>query len=125
MKTLRLFTISILVVLVLSVWAPFPVYAQPLTSANTVTLNVDLATIKFAKLTANNHTGGSLYISLVGNQTYRFATSKQGKTIFKDIKPGKYTITLTTSACPGKLTFKRTFKANGNIGLPNVFCRHK
>lgn len=123
MKTLRLFTIALLAVLVMSTWAPFPAYAQPSVSANTVTLNVDLTVVKLARLTANNHTGGSLYISLVGAQSYRFATSKQGKTVFKDIKPGKYTVTLTTSACRGKLTFKRNFKANGNVGLPNVFCR--
>ncbi len=126
MKTLRLFTIALLAVLVMSTWAPFPAYAQPSGAANSVTLNVDLATtVKLAKLTANNHTGGNLYISLVGAQSYRFVASKQGKTVFKDIKPGKYTVTLTTSACQGKLTFKRNFKANGNVGLPNVFCRKK
>jgi len=126
MKTLRLFTIAILTALVLSSWAPMPAYAQPTVSANTVTLNIDLATSKLGKLTANNHTGGYLYISLVGSQqSYRFVASKQGKTVFKDIKPGKYMVTLTTSACPGKLTYKRNIKAGGNASLPQVVCRKK
>jgi hypothetical protein len=47
MKTLRLFTIAMLAVLVISTWAPFPAYAQPSVSSPD-TLIGDLAAAKLA-----------------------------------------------------------------------------
>src|SRR5689334_10886523 len=107
MKTLRLFTIAVLTVLVMSTWAPFPVHAQPST---TTTMNFDLATVKLAKLRVTNKTGGTLYVKFTGTNnpnSYWFAAPKQGKTTFTPatIKPGKYTITVTSSGCGGSLTY--------------------
>jgi hypothetical protein len=123
MKTLRLFTIAVLAVLVMSTWAPFPVYAQPST---TTTVNFDLATVKLAKLRVTNKTGGTLYVKFTSaTNNYFFAAPKQGKTTFTPatIKPGKYTITVTSSGCGGSLTYHK--KVNGGIvGLPTIVCRH-
>jgi hypothetical protein len=125
MKSLRLFTIVLLAILVISTWSPAPAYAkQPdTTSAASGSLTIDLAKTKLAKLRVDNHTGGTLYISLSGPKSYHFATSKQGKTIFQNIEPGKYTFTVTSSACGGKLTYKRTMK--GTTSLKPVICKKK
>ena len=122
MKTLRLFTIALLTVLVMSTWAPFPAYAQS-SAANVVN-----ATVKLAKLRVSNKTGGTLYISFKGvnnPNNYWFAATKQGNTTFTPatIKPGKYTITVTSSGCSGQLTYHRKVKG-GTIILPTIVCRH-
>ena len=120
MKTLRLFTIALLMVLVMSTWAPFPAYAQPST---TTTVS---ATVKLAKLRVSNKTGGTLYVKLQSpTNSYFFSATKQGNTTFTPatIKPGKYTITVSSSACGGTLTYHK--KVNGGIvGLPTIVCRH-
>src|SRR5215207_2267184 len=101
MKTLRWFTIVLVAVLVLSTWPAAPAYAKPFGSTSTsTTLVIDLAKTKLAKLRVNNRTGGTLYISFSGERSYSFSTSEQGKTTFDPvIQPGKYQITVTTSAC--------------------------
>ncbi len=122
MKTLRLFTLVLVAVLLFSTWVP--VYAKP---ANTGPTNsVDLAGgTKLAALRVINKTGGALYVSLSGTRSYSFSTGAQGKTTFAAvIVPGKYTITVRTSACGGQLTFKRNVKG-GTVGLPAVICRRK
>jgi len=119
MKTLRLFTIVILAVLVLSSWAPAPVYAK-----GSDTLVVDLAKIKLARLRVTNKTGGTLYIKFSGAYSYSFAATSQGKTTFETvIQPGKYTITATSSACSGQLTYHKKVKG-GTVSLPPIVCRH-
>jgi hypothetical protein len=125
MKTLRLFTIAVLAALVISTWAPFPAYAQPSTAASedTVSLVIELKETKLAKLTVDNRTGGTLYVSLSGPRNYNFSTSKKGKTTFKDIEPGKYTITVRASSCSGSLSYKRNIK--GNASLKAFVCRNK
>lgn len=125
MKTLRLFTIMMLIVLVLSMWTPAPVYAKQSVSASTSTasLVVDLAKVKLARLRVNNRTGGTLYVRFSGERSYSFAASSQGKTTFASIiQPGKYTITVTASACNGQLTFRRKVKG-GTISLPAFVCK--
>ena len=125
MKTLRLFTIMMLIVLVVSMWTPAPVYAKQLgsTSTSTTSLVVDLAKVKLARLRVNNKTGGTLYVRFSGERSYSFATSSQGKTTFATIiQPGKYTITVTASACSGHLTFKRKVKG-GTVSLPAFVCK--
>ncbi len=127
MKTLRLFTIIMLAGLVLSTWAPAPVYAKQAntTSSSSNTLVVDLAKTKLARLRVNNKTGGTLYVSFSGERGYSFSTSNQGKTTFESvIQPGKYTITVTASTCNGQLTFRRKVKG-GTVSLPGFSCRHK
>lgn len=125
MKTLRLFTIMMLIVLVLSMWTPAPVYAKQSVSASTSTASpvVDLAKVKLARLRVNNRTGGTLYVRFSGERSYSFAASSQGKTTFASIiQPGKYTITVTASACNGQLTFRRKVKG-GTISLPAFVCK--
>ena len=124
MKTLRFFTIIMLVVLVLSCWAPAPVYAKQ-TSAPLNSPALILAKTKLARLRVNNKTGGILYIRFSGTRSYSFSTGSQGKTTFASIiQPGKYTITVTTSACSGHLTYKRKVKG-GTVSLPPFVCRGK
>ena len=119
MKTLRLFTIVILAVLVLSTWAPAPVYAK-----GSDTLVTDLAKIKLARLRVTNKTGGTMYISLSGAYSYSFAASSQGRTTFDAvIQPGKYTIKVTSSACSGQLTYRKKVKG-GTVSLPPIVCKH-
>src|ERR1044071_118681 len=112
MKTLRLFTIILLAVLVLSSWAPAPVYAKrPANASSSTALIADLAKTKLARLRVNNKTGGTLYVSFSGDRGYSFSTSNQGKTTFEPvIQPGKYTITVRSSACSGQLSYKRKVK---------------
>jgi hypothetical protein len=125
MKMLRLFTIVTLAILVLSALGPAPVYAKQADPApdTTITLTVDPAKTKLAKLRVNNKTGGTLYISFSGERSYNFSTSKQGKTTFESIiQPGKYTVTVTASSCSGQLTYKRKVKG-GTVSLPIFRCR--
>jgi len=125
MKTLRSFPFVLLAVLVLSIWSPAPVYAQPARadSKTTVTLILDPAKAKLAKLRVNNRTGGTLFVNLSGDRSYSFSTSKQGKTRFDAvIEPGKYTLTVRASACSGQLTLKRKVKG-GTVSLPPISCR--
>ena len=124
MKALRLFTMISLAILVLSVLGPAPVYAKQVDADTTVPLTIDLAKTKLARLRVNNKTGGTIYVNFSGDRSYSFATSKQGKTTFESIiQPGKYTITVTTSACSGQLNFKRKVKG-GTVSLPGFRCRH-
>jgi hypothetical protein len=124
MKTLRLFTIILLAVLILSSWAPAPAYAkQPANASSSTTLIADLAKTKLARLRVNNKTGGTLYLSFSGDRGYSFSTSNQGKTTFEPvIQPGKYTITVRSSACSGQLSYKRKVKG-GTVSLPVFVCR--
>ena len=119
MKTLRLFTIIILAVLVLSTWAPAPVYAM-----GSDTLVVEFAKAKLARLRVNNRTGGTLYVRFSGPFSYNFAASSQGKTTFESvIQPGKYTVTVTSSGCSGQLTYRKKVKG-GTVSLPPILCKH-
>ena len=123
MKTLRSLTVLFIFVLILSSWAPAPAYAKPVSapSAGSPSLNVDPAKTKPVKLVVNNLTGGTLHVSLSGPAIYSFSTAHRGKTVFTNIKPGMYTITVTTSACPGRLTLKRKMK--GTTMLRGITCR--
>jgi hypothetical protein len=126
MKTLRLFTILMLAVLILSSWTPAPVYAKgsEAASANT-TVAVDLAVVKLARLRVTNRTGGTLYVRFSGEASYSFAASSQGKTTFESvIQPGKYVITITASRCSGELTLRRKVKG-GTVSLPAISCRRR
>ena len=126
MKALRLFTILMLAVLVLSSWAPAPVYAKgsEAASANTI-LAGDLAAAKLARLRVNNRTGGTLYVRFSGERSYSFAASSQGRTTFESvIQPGKYIITITSSRCSGELTLRRKVKG-GTVSIPAISCRKK
>ena len=123
MKTLRLLTILIIAMLVVSAWAPAPAYSIPSAkdSHSSASLIVDSAKTKVVKLVVNNRTGGSLYVRLSGPRGYFFSTSKQGKTTFLNIQPGRYTITVSASACGGALTYHKNMK--GTIALKPFICR--
>ena len=121
MKTLRLFTILMLTVLVLSSWAPAPAYAK----GSEASANTTLAALKLARLRVNNRTGGTLYVRFSGDRSYSFAASSQGRTTFESvIQPGKYIITITASRCSGELTLRRKVKG-GTVSIPAISCRKK
>lgn len=127
MKTLRLFTFVLLVVLVFSVLGPAPVYAKAsdTLSPDNTSLVIDLGKVKLAKLRVTNKTGGTLYVSFSGPRSYSFSTSKQGKTTFEPvIQPGKYNITVRATACGGSLSFRRNVKG-GTVNLPALVCKTK
>jgi hypothetical protein len=127
MKTLRLFTVIMLAVLVLSTWTPAPVYAKGSETApsSSNASAADFAKTKLAKLRVNNRTGGTLYVTFSGDRGYSFSTSNQGKTTFESvIQPGKYTITVRASACNGQLTYRRKVKG-GTVSLPAFVCKRK
>ena len=79
-----------------------------------------LADAKTAQLVVENRTTGTLYVTLSGPKAYWFNTNKQGKTTFKDIEQGKYTITVTSTACTGSLTYEKAMK--GDITLKGFKC---
>src|SRR5512138_2228048 len=120
MKTLRLITIVLVAVMLFSTWGP--AYAK---SASSPTNAVELGKTKLAKLRVTNKTGGTLYVTLSSKiRSYSFATAQQGKVTFDaGIQPGKYSITMRTSACRGTLHVSRNVKG-GTVSLPGVICRH-
>jgi len=121
MKTFRFFIVAIVVALVMSVWAPAPVSAQGVAPTDS-TQSILTAKVKVASLIVDNRTGGSLYVRLAGPvKSYWFVASKSGKTTFTNIQPGRYVITVTTSACGGSLTIKKNF--NGKVKLKPFICR--
>jgi hypothetical protein len=123
MKTLRILIIVIIAVLVISAWAP--AYAKPTGEHPMVDNHMtnDPAKTKLSKLTVDNRTGGTLFVSLSGPRSYFFSTAKRGKTTFSDIEPGKYTIVLRTSACVGSLTYTKNLKKGGGANIKPVVCR--
>ncbi len=120
MKTLRLFTLVLVAVLLFSTWAP--AYAKPANPSSTN--SVELAKTRLARLRVINKTGGSLTVRMTSTvASYSFSTAAQGKTTFAPIiKPGKYSITVTSSRCGGQLHYKRNVKG-GTVGLPAFICR--
>jgi len=124
MKTARWITLVIVLALAFSVWTPSTVLAKPAQAgADSIQLGVDFAKSSMVKLTLNNKTGGTLYLSLVGEKmSYSFATAKQGKTIYQ-ILPGKYTFTITTSRCSGSIVKTKNFKGSAALG-PYICRKH-
>ena len=126
MKILRLFSSALIAILAITAWGPASVYAKPEgTSINNGGIFVvpEAAKTKMGSIIVDNKTGGTLYISLFGAQSYYFAASKQGKSTFGNIRSGKYRIVLTTSACGGSLTYTQNIK--GKISLKRVVCRKR
>ena len=118
MKNVRLITIVIVLALAFSVWGPAPVLAK--SADHSPALTADFAKSSKVKLTINNKTGGTLYISLTGPKgNYWFAASKQGKSNFQ-ILPGKYTYTITASNCGGHITKTKNFKGSASLG--QIYC---
>lgn len=119
MKITRFIRLLVMVVFAIASLVPTPVYAKPPVPNNN-SINPSLAaTPKTASLTVNNNTGGVLYVSLAGPKSYYFNTAKKGNTTFSNIEPGKYTITVTSSACAGSQTFTKELK--GKMSLNQVF----
>lgn len=126
MKALRWFTLIFLVVLLVATLTPVPAYAQPAgsASASVSSLLTDLTKTKLAKVRMKNHTGGVLSVRFSGPYNYSFSTSAKNWTSAAVIQPGKYVITITSSACGGSYTLRRNVKG-GTVGLPTMVCRHK
>jgi len=120
MKTVRWLTLVIVLAIVFSTWAPTAVLAKPAAAgAGSVEAKAKSTVVK---LSLTNKTGGTIYLSLSGEgRAYSFASSTQGKVSF-EIQPGKYTYTLSTSACRGSVTKTRSFKA-GSASLGSWICR--
>lgn len=119
MKTLRLFILAFLAVVLVATLLPAPVHAAPSAGSSQT---VDLAKTKLAKVRLNNRTGGVLRVTFTGPYTYNFSTAERKWTSAAIIQPGKYTITITSSACGGSFTLKRNVKG-GTVGLPPMVCR--
>jgi hypothetical protein len=120
MKTVRLITILVIAILIFSAWPPSPAYAQG--QASSVSIGASGAsdsgtfvTAKMVKLTVNNKTGGTLYVTLTGQRFYSFVVTNQGKSRY-DIEAGRYTYTVRTSACAGSISKTVNFKGGGTLG---------
>jgi len=124
MKTLRWFTFVFLVVLLVVTVLPASVSAASQDSDSaTTSYTVDLAKTKLAKVKVTNKTGGTMTVRLTGPRTYYFSVPQQGKwTSAAIIEPGKYTITVTTSACGGSYVKTKNVKG-GTVGIPVLVCR--
>jgi hypothetical protein len=119
MKKVRWFTLLVLLALFCSVWAPATVAAKAETTLVTIGASsgnpeADAAS-ETIKLIIQNKTGGTVYVRLVGAQSYSFAATNQGKNTFL-IKPGKYTYTISCSACGGSITKTKTLKGATTLG---------
>lgn len=117
MKAVRLITCLVVAILVFSAWTPTPVLAKADVATTSIIPNSvssigDFATTKPVKMTIVNNTGGFIYIRLTGTKAYYFSAGA-GKNTFM-IAPGKYLVTLTTSACKGAVT-KKNF-TGGSLG---------
>jgi hypothetical protein len=124
MKASRFYLIMLIAVLAFSSLAASPVYpsaAGTHASAGAKSSGAWVKKAKIGSLVVNNRTGGSLYVKLSGEKTYFFVATSQGKTTFNNIVPGKYTITVTASACGGSLVY--TKKISGKASLKPVVCR--
>jgi hypothetical protein len=119
MKKVRWFTFLVLLALFFSVWTPAPVAAKAETTLVTIGASSGnpepAAAPETIKLTVQNKTGGTVYVKLSGTASYYFAATNQGKTTFM-IKPGKYTYTITASACGGSITKTKTLKGATTLG---------
>ena len=127
MKIVRLFTVLIVAIFVISAWTPVPVLAKAdaattSIAADSVSANGDLATAKLVKLSIVNQTGGVIYITLSGPRSYYFSATEPGKNVFM-IEKGKYAVTLRTSACSGTVT--RKINGGGSLGTFRCFKNKK
>lgn len=118
MKTVRTINFVLALFLILSFFSPSTAYAKSATEP------AQPATVKMTSLTVNNRTGGTLYIQMVGENYYSFSTAAAGKTTFWNIKSGRYTITLTTSACSGSLVYKNRLVKN-RFNIKPVGCNKR
>ncbi len=123
MKKVRWFTLMVLLALFCSAWAPVAVAAKAETTLVTIGAGSGSSQVAAAsetiKLVVQNKTGGTVYVRLVGAQSYSFAATNQGKNTFQ-IKPGKYTYTITSSACGGSITKTKNLKGATTLGP--FFC---
>ncbi len=128
MKSARLITILFVFAIAFSVWTPTPVAARQADPGNHagISLNVEpAATVGIAKLRITNKTGGTLYVRLVGvsNGRYYYSSVGNKSSAIIQVLQGKYTYTITTTACGGVVTKTSTFKGKtGSLGT--WVCRH-
>jgi len=109
MKTARLFTCLMVIMFIFTAWTPSTAYAASAGSGASSS-----NTVRMVKLTVGNRTGGPLYVTLQGAQSYSFYVSDKSKSTFL-ILSGTYTFTVT--GCGGSSISKtRSFKSGGNLG---------
>ena len=120
MKAVRYITLMLVLAIAFSVW-PSAVYAMPANPAAASSI-VEKPKSGFVKLSVTNKTGGTIFIQLVGEgRSYSFSATAAGKNTF-EILPGRYTYTLSTSACRGSVTKTRNFKGS-SASLGSWVCR--
>ena len=118
MKTVRVITILVVAILVLSAWVPSPVSARQAERPATIVpgnpnLTVDVVTIRVVPLTVKNRTGGVLFITLEGPKTYYF-TIPNVKAKFLII-PGRYKVRAISTGCSGTFEQSKNFRDGGNL----------
>ena len=118
MKTARIITILITVVLVFSTWTPSTVYARQADSPVSIApsspnLTADLVVTSVVPLTVKNRTGGVLFVTLDGPKTYYF-TIVNVKAKFL-VVPGRYRVKAISTACSGTFENNKNFRNGGNI----------
>ena len=121
MKTVRFMTLIIVLAIAFSVLTPSIVLAKPGNAALNSSIVEKTTKSTLVKISVTNKTGGTIFISLSGAHNYSFAATQPGKNTF-EIQPGKYTYTLSTSACRGSITKTGNFKS-GNVSLGQWQCR--
>lgn len=122
MKAVRLITFILVLAIAFSVWTPSTAYAGSAAGSATHSM-IEKAKSTVVRISVTNKTGGTMYINLVGEgRSYFFAAPKIGKNTF-EILPGKYTYTLTNSACRGSFSKTRSFKS-GSASLGAWMCSH-
>lgn len=127
MKYGRFFIFVVILVLFFSAWVPASVAAKAETTLVAIGAssgdNLQVVAAKDTiKLIVQNKTGGTVFVRLVGEQSYSFAATNQGKTTFM-IKPGKYTYTITASNCGGSISKTKNLKGATTLGP--FFCNNK
>jgi hypothetical protein len=126
MKTVRIFVSTIIICIALSAWPPATASAQvenaqvfvPAASSGNYGLP------KVAYVTVENKTGGILYVELKADQyahepsrrSYAFGFPNQGKIRFQ-ILPGRYTYTIRSTNCGGKVMYTKFFSGETALGI--------
>ncbi len=100
MKFHKFFQSILFGLLVTSFAMPMPAQAAPAASVN------GGMKANTARIIVFNMTGGDITVRLQGEVNYYFHSNDGGFLAFNDIQPGKYTITITSSACSGAKVLK-------------------
>jgi hypothetical protein len=118
MKTMRVITVLVAVILVFSAWMPSPVSARQAEAPQMIapgnpSQTVDVVAASVVPLTIRNRTGGILFLTLEGPKTYYFSV-REVKAKFS-ILPGRYKVKAVSTGCSGTFAHDKNFKNGGNL----------